>query len=187
MTLSLISPPAEEPVTLAEARAHLRLDAAEEDGLLSALVTAARTALEAETRCVFVTQYWRFTLDDWPSRPIELPLAPVAEVTAVKVALVSGAMLTIDPAFYEVDTRGEPPRIAARRGQAWPMPATRLAGIEVEFTAGYGAPAAVPQPLKQAILLLAAHWFESRAPIGEGVELPLTVSALAAPYRRIRL
>ena len=187
MTLSLISPPAEEPVTLAEARAHLRLDAAEEDGLLSALVTAARTALEAETRRAFVTQYWRFTLDDWPSRPIELPLAPVAEVTAVKVALVSGAMLTIDPAFYEVETRGEPPRIAAKRGQAWPMPATRLAGIEVEFTAGYGAPAAVPQPLKQAILLLAAHWFESRAPIGEGVELPLTVSALAAPYRRIRL
>lgn len=185
MTLSLISPPAEEPVTLAEARAHLRLDAAEEDALLEALIAAARTSLEAETRRAFVTQHWRLTLDDWPSRPIELPLAPVTEVTAVKVALLSGAMLAIDPAFYEVDAKGEPPRIAAKRGQAWPMPATRLAGIEVEFSAGYGD--AVPQPLKQAILLLAAHWFENRAPVGEGAELPRTVSALAAPYRRLRL
>ncbi|MBX3508920.1 MAG: head-tail connector protein [Parvibaculum sp.] len=187
MTLSLIAPPAEEPVTLAEARAHLRLDAAEEDALLQALVTAARTALEAETRRAFITQQWRLTLDDWPSRPIELPLAPVAEVTAVKVALLSGAMLAIDPAFYEVDAKGEPPRLAAKRGQAWPMPATRLAGIEVEFTAGYGDAAAVPQPLKQALLLLVAHWFENRAPVGGGRELPLTVSALVAPYRRMRL
>jgi uncharacterized phiE125 gp8 family phage protein len=187
MTLSLIAPPAEEPVTLADARAHLRLDAVEEDALLQALVTAARTALEAETRRAFVTQQWRLTLDDWPSRPIELPLAPVAEVTAVKVALLSGAMLTIDPAFYEVDAKGEPPRLAAKRGQAWPMPATRLAGIEVEFTAGYGDGAAVPQPLKQALLLLVAHWFENRAPVGGGRELPLTVSALVAPYRRMRL
>ncbi|MDO9125489.1 MAG: head-tail connector protein, partial [Parvibaculum sp.] len=81
----------------------------------------------------------------------------------------------------------EPPRVAAKRGQAWPMPATRLAGIAVDFTAGYGAAAAVPAPLKQAVLLLAAHWFENREPLGNGVELPLTVSALVARYRRLHL
>jgi len=187
MTLMLITGPAEEPVTLAEARAHLRLDAGGEDALLGALLTAARTALEAETRRAFVTQSWRLLLDDWPAKPIRLPLAPVQSVTAVTVATMSGAMVPLDPAFYEVDAKGEPPRVAAKRGQAWPMPATRLAGIAVDFTAGYGAPSAVPAPLKQAVLLLAAHWFENREPLGDGAELPLTVSALVARYRRLHL
>lgn len=187
MTLMLIAGPAEEPVTLAEARAHLRLEATEEDALLTALLTAARVMLEAETRRAFVTQDWRLILDDWPATWIALPLAPVAAVTSVKVAAMSGAMLALDPAFYEVDAKGEPPRVAAKRGQAWPMPATRLGGIEVDFTAGYGAAASVPAPLKQAVLLLAAHWFENREPVGNGAELPLTVSALAARYRRRHL
>ena len=187
MTLTLTEGPAAEPVSLAEARAHLKLDATEEDALLTALVTAARTTLEAETRRAFMTQNWRLTLDEWPAGPLELPLAPVASVTAVKTAALSGAMVPIDPGFYEVDAKGEPPRIAAKRGQAWPMPATRLAGISIDFTAGYGAAADVPMPLRQAVLLLAAHWFENREPLGEGAELPLTVSALVARYRRLHL
>jgi uncharacterized phiE125 gp8 family phage protein len=187
MTLTLIAGPAAEPVSLAEARAHLKLDATDEDALLGALVTAARTLLEAETRRAFMTQSWRLTLDEWPAGALALPLAPVAGVTAVKVAALSGAMIEMDPGFYEVDAKGEPPRIAAKRGQAWPMPATRLAGISVDFEAGYGTAADVPMPLRQAVLLLASHWFENREPVGDGVELPLTVSALVARYRRLRL
>ncbi|MEP0708186.1 MAG: head-tail connector protein [Parvibaculum sp.] len=187
MTLTLIEGPAAEPVSLAEARAHLKLDATEEDALLGALVTAARTLLEAETRRAFLTQRWQLTLDEWPAGALALPLAPVASVIAVKVAAMSGAMIAIDPGFYEVDAKGEPPRLAAKRGQAWPMPATRLAGISVDFEAGYGTAADVPMPLRQAVLLLAAHWFENREPVGDGVELPLTVSALIARYRRHRL
>lgn len=190
MTLTLLSGPAEEPVSLAEARAHLKLDATEEDALLTALLTAARATLEAETRRAFVEQSWRLTLDDWPSGPLEIPLAPVSEVTAVKVASLSGAMLPLDPAFYEAET-GERPRIAVKRGQAWPMPATRLAGIVIDFRAGYGAVADVPMPLRQAALMLAAHWFEHREPVGSydfgGAKLPRTVSALVKPFRRMRL
>lgn len=187
MTLALLTGPAAEPVTLAEARAHLRLDGTEENPLVEALIAAARAALEAETRRAFVTQSWRLTLDDWPADLVRLPLAPVAAVTAVKVASLSGAMLPIDPGFYETDLAGEPPRLAAKRGQAWPMPATRLAGIAVDFTAGYGTAADVPPPLKQALLLLVAHWFENREPAGSGNELPRTITALVAPWKRVRL
>jgi len=186
MTLTLLAGPAEEPVSLAEARAHLKLDATEEDALLTALLTAARATLEAETRRAFVAQNWRLTLDEWPLGPIAIPLAPVAEVTSVKVAALSGAMLPLDPGFYETET-GEHPRIAVKSGQAWPMPATRLAGIEIGFTAGYGAVADVPMPLRQAMLMLAAHWFEHREPVGDGAKLPRTVSALVKPFRRMRL
>tara|TARA_R110002110_G_scaffold79732_15_gene208108 strand:+ start:6820 stop:7392 length:573 start_codon:yes stop_codon:yes gene_type:complete len=190
MTLMMLTGPAEEPVTLGEARAHLRLDATDEDALLGVLVTAARTALEAVTRRAFVTQDWRLLLDDWPAHAISLPLAPVQAVTAVTVAGLDETV-TLDEEFYEVDAGGEPPRIAAMRGQAWPLPATMMAGIAIEFTAGYGPAASVPAPLKQAVLLLAAHWFEHRDPLmangTEGVDLPLTVAALIAPYRRLHL
>jgi uncharacterized phiE125 gp8 family phage protein len=189
MALTLLTPPAAEPVALADARAHLRLDATEEDALLGSLLTAARMAVEAAARYALLPQSWRLTLDDWPTQPVEIPLAPVLTLDAVRVATIGGSMLTIDPAFYEVDTTGTPPRLAARRGQAWPMPATRLAGIAIDFTAGHAAAAEVPAPLKQAILLLAAHWFENREPVplGAKAELPAMVAALIAPYRRLHL
>lgn len=189
MALTLLTPPAAEPVALSDARAHLRLDATEEDVLLGSLLTAARMAIEAATRRAFLSQSWRLTLDDWPTQPVEIPLAPVLTIDAVKVATIGGSMLTIDPAFYEVDAASTPPRLAAKRGQAWPMPATRLAGIAIDFTAGYAAAADVPDPLKQAILMLAAHWFENRTPVsfGAGAEIPAMVAALIAPYRRFNL
>ncbi len=184
MTLLLISGPAEEPVTLAEARAHLRLDTADEDALLTAFITAARAALEGETRRAFVTQSWRLLLDDWPGVTVRLPLAPVVAVTAVTLE-GTGAL---DPAHYETALAGDEPRLVAAR--AWPAPLHSVAGIAIDFEAGYGAAAAVPAPLKQAVLMLAAHWFEHREPVSLGgapVEMPLAVAALVAPYRRIRL
>ena len=63
--------------------------------------------------------------------------------------------------------------------------------FEVDFTAGFGdAPSAVPQPLRQAILLLTAHWYEQRSPIEVGqssAELPAMVTELTRPYRQVRL
>lgn len=184
MTLLLLSGPAEEPVTLAELRAHLRLDATSEDMMLTAFITAARAALEGETRRAFVAQNWRLLLDQWPGAAVTLPLAPVASVTAVTLADVG----VLDPALYETALAGDAPRIVARSG--WPMPARRIAGIAVDFAAGYGDAAAVPAPLKQAVLMLAAHWFEHREPVSLGenaAQIPLTVTALIAPYRRMRL
>ncbi|MDP2124700.1 MAG: head-tail connector protein [Parvibaculum sp.] len=185
MPLILLSGPAEEPVTLADARAQLRLDGTEENALVEALIAAARATLEAETRRAFVTQSWRLTLDAWPHGAVMLPLAPVQSVTAVAVADAAGAMTALDAGLYETALAGDAPRLAPTG--AWPQPATRLAGIEIDFTAGYGAAADVPPPLKQALLLLVAHWFEHREPMGAGTELPRMITALVAPYRRLRL
>lgn len=189
MTLILTAGPAEEPVTLAEAKAYLRLDGTEEDALVTALVTAARAMLEAETRRAFVTQGWRLALDRWPKREIALPLAPVAAVEAVTVATLGGEE-TLDAAQYEADLAHEPPRLLLKRDTALPQPALLAGGIAIDFRAGYGAAADVPAPLRQAILMLVAHWFETRAPIAFGLgpaDIPMTVAALVAPYRRIRL
>jgi uncharacterized phiE125 gp8 family phage protein len=187
MTLTLIDGPAEEPVTMDEARAHLRVDGTGDDALIAGLVTAARTMLEAETRRAFVSQGWQLTLDAWPeTRRIDLPLAPVVSVEELAV---DGTAL--DAALYDLGLRHDPPRIALKRNAALPAPDDAVGGIGVSFTAGYGEAAAVPQPLKQAVLMLTAHWYENRMAGGmEGgaaVLLPLGVQHLVAPYRRPRL
>lgn len=190
MTLVLIAGPAEEPVTLAETRAYLRLDGTQEDALVTALTAAARTMLEAETRRAFVTQSWRLLLDAWPAGGVEIPLAPVRAVTAIALVNGEGAQVPVDPALYEADIHAEPPRIVPGCASIWPPPLRRVAGIAIEFEAGYGAAQAVPAPLKQALLMLVAHWFENRAPVafGGGVsELPMAAAALIAPYRRLHL
>lgn len=187
MTLTLISGPAEEPVTLDEARAHLRVDETGEDALIVGLVTAARTMLEAETRRAFVSQGWQLTLDAWPqTRRIDLGLAPVVSVDELAVDGVA-----LDASLYDTGLRHDPPRIALKRNAALPDPDDGVEGITVSFTAGYGDASAVPQPLKQAILMLTAHWYENRMAGGmEGggaVLLPLGAQHLVAPYRRTRL
>lgn len=188
MTLVPITGPAEEPVTLEEAREHLRLDARDQDAMVTALITAARTVLEGETRRAFVTQEWRLLLDDWPGATVQLPLAPISAVSAVRLADADGEACTLDEAHYDLALAGDPPRVVARA--PWPAPQQRVYGIAIDFLAGYGAASDVPQPLKQAILMLVAHWFETREPVGFGAgsaEIPMTVAALIAPYRRVRL
>tara|TARA_R110000868_G_scaffold12110_7_gene58722 strand:- start:14749 stop:15324 length:576 start_codon:yes stop_codon:yes gene_type:complete len=187
MTLMLMSGPASEPVTLEEARAHLRLDTEDEDTLLGVFLTAARVALEAQTRRAFVTQSWRLILDAWPTEVVTLPMAPVSAVTAVTMN-DAGAPRVVAASLYDTALDGDTPRIVTTG--VWPTPSRRVGGIHIDFTAGYGAAVDVPAPLRQAILLLAAHWFENREPVSIGDkagELPLSVSALIAPYRLVHL
>lgn len=185
MTLILLEGPVLEPVTLTDARAHLRLDADDEDALVIALISVARSCLEAETRRAFITQRWTLLLDSWPGLSVTLPLLPVQSVEEVRVA---GEI--VDASIYNADCRGEVARLFLNKGRSWPHPHSFLSGIEIDFTAGYGAPADVPAPICQAIRMLVAHWFETREPVVMGapaIELPSTVARLIAPYRRPRL
>ena len=188
MSMILAVPPAAEPITLAEAKAYLKIDAQDEDLLVQSLVTAARVHLEALTGRAFVTQTWRIIRDIWPANGIlALPIAPIASISAVRVTTASG-VVSVPLTGLRLDGRGAPARLSW--AAAPPSPTVGMAGIEIECVAGYGAPADVPAPLAQAIRLLAAHWFENRGVISVGHEvavMPRSVEALVAPYivRRI--
>jgi uncharacterized phiE125 gp8 family phage protein len=190
MTATLITPPAIEPVSLAEAKAHLRVDGDDEDALIAATVSAARLHVEQATRRALIAQGWRIWMDAWPvSRVVELPLAPLISVDAVSVFDAAGDAEELDPATYEVDTVSVPGRIRLKGSP--PAPEREMNGIAIDVTAGYGEEAgAVPAPLRQAIFQLAAHWYENRSAVtydrAQGIA-PLGVDALIAPYRVVAL
>jgi uncharacterized phiE125 gp8 family phage protein len=192
MPLILTSGPAAEPITLAEAKAHLRVDGSAEDTLIASLIVTSRLHVEASAALALITQSWSWYLDAWPrGHALKLPLRPVQGISAVRLYDESAAATTLDPATYLLDGAAAPPRLVRHGALPWPRPARIANGIEVAFTAGFGPAAAdVPAPIRQAILLLVAHWHEHRSPLEEGASaepFPPMVSELLAPYRSVRL
>jgi uncharacterized phiE125 gp8 family phage protein len=191
MALVLTSAPALEPVTVAEAKAHLRIDAGDEDTLIASLILTSRLHLETALSLALITQSWRLLLDRWPlTKDLEMPLRPLQSIEEVRVLPADGAATVIDADKYLADTVSVPPRLV-RTGVIWPQPGKAANGVEIDFTAGYGAaPSAVPAPLRQAVLLLIAHWYENREPIAVGsaeMVVPGPVSELIEPFRVKRI
>lgn len=165
--LTLMTPPTEEPVTLAEAKLYLRIDHDVEDGLLSALLVAAREYVEMYTRRQLVTATWELTLDTWPAC-IRPPRPPLQAVTALTYLDSTATLQTLDPSAYQVDITVEPGRIVPAAGASWPALAPVPGAARVRYTAGFGAAAAVPETYKAAIKLLLGDLYEHREARDEG-------------------
>ena len=192
MALVLTSGPASEPVTLAEAKTHLRVDGSAEDTLIASLIITSRLHVEAALGLALVTQGWSYFLDAWPAgHQVSLPLRPVQSIAAVKLYAADESVTTLAPDTYLLDGAATPARLVRRANLTWPKPGRTASGIEIAFVAGYGNSAAfVPAPIRQAILLLVAHWHEHREPVAIGAanaSVPSTVSDLLHPYRWVRL
>ena len=191
MSSILLTPPAVEPVTLAEVKAYLRVAHDDDDGVIAALIAAARSLVEAQTRRALITQTWQLRRDFWPSdgRLVVVPV-PLSEVLAARIYGAAGSPHTVDLAAFTIDKAAAPAVIAFTPGAMVP-PGRIVAGIEIDIEVGYGdSPADVPQPLRQAIKLLVAHWYENRGltAVGQTVALlPATVTAMIASYRVLSL
>lgn len=189
MGLVVVTPPATEPVSVDEVKAQLRVDYAEEDGLIAAYISSARETLERLMWQAFITQTLALTLDAWPAGDvIRLPRPPLQAVSAVTYITQDDVEHTLDPGAYIVDITTKPGRVVLRSGHSWPSASLRsAAAVKVTYTAGYGDAAdAVPEPIRLAIRLLAAHWYEHREAVSEAktlTELPLGVWWLVAPLR----
>ena len=192
MTTVLLSAPTVEPITLSEAKAHLRVDTNTEDALIQSLILASRLHIEAALDIALITQTWRLHLDRWPrARSLNLPLSPVQSLTAVRVFDGDDDNETVSNAAFILDGTANPARLVLSGSRSLPVPGRAANGIEIDFVAGYGdEPSDVPQPIRQALLLLTAHWYENREPVEIGATatvIPGSVSALLSIYRRRRL
>lgn len=189
MTSVLITAPAGEPVSLAEAKTHLRLDTSDEDAFVDSLIAAARSHAEKATGRALIHQVWRVYYDDLPTDGrLKVPLAPIASVDALTVYDGDGDPILIDAADYQVDSISFPGRVAFLNGGV--TPGRPFNGIELDVTAGYGPDAGdIPADLRQAILALIAHWYEHREAVSDGAleTVPIGYLALIKPYRVVRL
>jgi len=183
MSLQLITPPSLEPVTLEEAKAHLKVDTADDDALIVRLIAAARARAEWHTGRAFVTQSWILWRDGW-AQCVEIPLPPLQAIAAVTTFAPDGTPNVLDPDLYTVDAASQPARLAF--GCIPPVGLRTINAIAIAFDAGYGGAADdVPAPLREAILEIVAELYVHR---GDGPEdVPLTAQALLAPYRIFNL
>jgi len=189
MSSILLTAPAAEPLALDEARAFLRVEHHDDDDLIGALIAGARLHVEARTRRALITQSWRLARDAWPENGrIDVRPAPLQAVTAARVYDEMGNAATLDLQSF-VPALGA--SVIAFVPWAVPAPGRLVAGIEFDVRVGYGdTGVAVPEPLRQAMRLLVAHWYENRTPVAVGHEtavLPEAVTALIAPYRMLSL
>ena len=218
MALKLQTPPAAEPLTLAETKSYLKVTDSADDTLLSQIITALRKSCEDWTGRALVTQTWTLWRDAFPHRGkdrlphagyfelpvdfadeaqrlISIPRPPLQSVTFLKTYSTGNQETTFDAGKYFVDTASEPGRIVLNQAVTWPTGLRPANAVEIEFIAGYGDASAVPDALKQGMLLWIKllhadrNWLfelgESTAGLIEfnRSDVPPPVASLWSPYK----
>lgn len=191
MGLTLKSEPAVEPLSLEEAKLHLRVDGTDEDSLITFLIGTARHDVETITRRALITQTWELVMDDWPDDDwFPVPMPKLQSILSIKYKDENGVEYTFDPENYAVDTDSVVGRVMLFDDADWPSDELYpVSAIRVEFTAGYGDTGSdVPAPIRQAMKLLIGHYYENREAVinstGANIQLlPMGVSALLQTYR----
>lgn len=178
--LSLNTAAASPPVSLSEAKAHLRVDGSDEDTLISSLILAATRVVEEQVGRALVSQIWDLKTG-WPDAIVDIPLAPVISLDAMSYQDADDEAQTLDVADFYLFASDDTAKVQPKGNAPWPSMAVRPDALTITFTAGYSE---VPEPLKQAVLLLIAQWFEHRVPVGRRMEnLPLAFEHIVFLYR----
>ncbi len=199
MSLFLVTEPAVEPLSLAEAKAHCKVDVDDENDLIDTLIIAARQTVETFTHRALITQTWALKLDDFPDwrtsasawAAIVLPLPPTQSITSITYLDLNGATQTWDPTFYDTDLpvgpRASPGRVLPAYQQIYPVTRQVPNAVTVTFVAGYGLAVAVPAAMKAAMKLLVGNlWLNREAGQiirGSADILPFGVDALLWPFK----
>ena len=188
-SLTRITGPASEPVTATEVYRHLRLvEDDTEKAYADAVAVVAREWVEQHTGRALLQQTYEVTFDHWWDGYVELPYPPLQSVTSVKYIDNDGVEQTLSSSLYDVFTGDPIGRIQWAYDASAPVARGEPGAIRIRFVAGYADADAVPEGLKQSILLLAAQWFENREPTANPYnafpsEVPYTITAILSQHR----
>lgn len=173
------------PITLTEAKWHLRVDHDTDDALIESYIASAWLQLDgpdAKAGKAIAPQTWEIALDEFPEAEVALPVGPVVSITSVKYDDGDGVEQTADADTYQADTYGDP-GWAVPTG-SWPSTLDAVNAVRIRWVAGRGA----DERWKQAAMLLIGHYYAHREAAGDAAEeLPLGVDALVGARRRIVL
>ena len=189
MALTLITPAAEEPITVVVAKASpsLRVAAATDDTAIGTLITTARKLAETYTLHALVTQTWELVLDGFPTGGIVVPLPPLQSVTSIKYIDTDGTEQTLDALLYSVDDDSIPGLIVPAYGETWPTTRDEVNAVRVRFVAGFGDASDVPEDIKSWIKIMVGTMYDNPQGIVVGqtvMSIPRTfVDGLLDDYR----
>jgi uncharacterized phiE125 gp8 family phage protein len=186
-----------EPVSVTEAKSHLRVTGTDDDTYIGTVIKAARYQVENMINRALVTQTWTMHLTDWPGGDeIRLPRAPLQSVTHVKYTDSDNTLNTTSTDVYGVDINSTPGRIYLKPSQTWPSGALYEGlPIVITYEAGYGdaeeaeetgiVTSSVPPGIVHAIKLMISDLYEHRETvvIGQQINVSNTIEALLSPYK----
>ena len=190
MSLQLVTAPTQEPVTLVEAKAHLRVDFADDDALITSLIAAAMQAAETLTGRQLLTARWKHVFDCFPGQAILLAKAPLQSVVSIEYLDMGAVLQTLAAPMYTVDAACEPARITPVFGQIWPVSLPQIGSVSVTFDAGYGGPSLVPDGIKAWIKIRVGSLYAHREEVavtgrGQGIAPLFFINGLLDPFRVI--
>lgn len=202
MAIKIITGPAAEPITLDEAKLQCRVepDVTVEDALIEAMIVAAREGAEALTGRALMPQTLEYALDEFPSLnyrtsynraermnrlKIALPRPPLASIISFKYIDQDGVEQTIAPGDYQLDNYAEPARLLPAVDGCWPATRCQINAVIIRYTAGYADADAVPQQIKNWMLLRVAMMYENREEflVGASIQAMPFVDGLLDPYK----
>ncbi len=188
----LITAAATDPVSVADFKAHQRIDGEAEDPQCSAFVKGAAEFYQTATSRQLVSATYRLSLPCWWDSDgyVSLMPAPVASITSIQYYDGDGVQQTWSSSNYYVDTGSEPGRVYLAAGASFPNHQTREDAIWINYVAGYGAASAVPSIDKAAIKLLASNWYENREATIVGTivsDLPFALKAIIEMRKVVNL
>lgn len=192
--LTVITPPAYEPVTLEEMRRHLKDPPSDEDNEIAAWMQAAREWVESYTGRTLVDTTLEVSFEAYPDWQIFLPRPPIIQVVSFKYISSDGVDTTLAADQYVLDqSLALSPRVVPAYGVAWPGTRWQPSSLRIRYRAGYARDGVtpderslVPSSLRSAIKLIVGHLFEHRENVVEGQalrDLPMGAQWLCGPYR----
>lgn len=190
MGLKLITAPAAEPITAAEIITRLGInsgDVATAD--IDAHIKSARQWAEQYTERAFITQTWEKRIGDFPVDGIELARGPVQSIASVKYVDTAGVVQTLPATEYTLDDYTDSAWVLPAYDKTWPAARDEANAVRVQFVAGYGAAAAVPQPIINAIVLMVGQSLRGQPGLETGLypgSVPNAAKELLNPYRILR-
>lgn len=160
--IKVITPPTEEPITLAEAKANLRVVFDDEDADITRMIRAARQMAEERLNRALMPQVLAFGADGFCGA-LRVPRPPMRQIDSITYIDSDGTPQAL--VDYLVDGFADPPLISAAPGSSWPSTRAQSGAVVVQYEAGYEDAASVPEPIRQWMFLAIGAFYEHRTAI----------------------
>ena len=182
----VVTPATSNPITLTEAKTHLKVDTTADDTFITNLIKSATSSAQEYTNRFFIATTIQQVGDKWEDIS-NLLKSPVASVTNIKYVDTSGSLQTLSTDVYFVDDVNKPARIGLKPNQSFPENIDRLNAGQVNYVVGLAAgPDEVDEGITQALLLTIGNWYQNRQAVVTGTiatELPMNAKFLLDQYK----